>query len=350
MNANSYSSPGSAGGNKELILDILTVLEPEATPVTSAITKGEKPGSTFIEVLADTLRAPRISGTREGQDAGKANNKAKNRNRFGNYVHRLQDEYGVTDVQQAVSKAGGVAAVDDEYGRSKAKCLQECKRDIEAVICSGSEMQGGSDTDMQTRGMFTWIQNTAQATNPVPVSFRPPAAAVAAASMAADTTGSTLMSGVSGVDVMTEPGFNTVLKNLQKIYGSKQEYMMVAGDNIVQTVDNFTRVNSSTTHVRYQVTEMASEHTITLSVSVFDSSFGRASIVPTQFNNVSATTGLGDPNVAYLLNMKYWQLLFLEPLHSVDQNENAGGMNGYVKAMFALLCTMPKSAGKIYNA
>jgi hypothetical protein len=125
--------------------------------------------------------------------------------------------------------------------------------------------------------------------------------------------------------------------------------MVLSGDAITQTVDNFTRVNSSTTNIRYQVMENASSHEITLSVSVFDSTFGRANIVPTQFNNVSASTGLGDANVAYVLKMNLWQILFLENLHSVDQDENAGGMSGYVKAMFALLGLNPKGNGKIFN-
>lgn len=349
MNANSYQSPSTIGGNREDLRDVLTILEPEDTPVTSSIKKGDSPNSVFIEVLADTLRLPRISGTKEGQDAGKANNKVIKRQRFGSFVHRVQDEYGVTDVQQAISKAGGVAAIDNEYGNSKAKCLRELKRDIEAVVCSAQEMQGGSDADMQTRGMFTWILDTAQATQPVPASFRP-ATAAAVAAFTAGTTTSTVMSGNNAQDVVTEQAFNTLLRNLQKIYGGRRDYMVVSGDSLTQTFDNFTRINSLAVNSRYVVNDNASTHTISLSVSVFDSTFGRASIVPTQFNNVSATTGLGDANVGYIINQSLWQMLFLENLHSVDQDENAGGMSGYCKAMFALLCLNPKGNGKIFNA
>jgi len=348
MNADSYASPGVIGGNREDLRDILTIIEPEETPFTSSCTKGDGPNSTFIEVLADTLRKPRISGTREGQDAGKANNKAAKRTRFGSFVHRVQDEFGVTDVQQAVSRKGGTAAIDNEYGNSKAKALREVKRDMEAICCSAIEMQGGSDADMQTRGLFTWIQDTAQSVQPVPPDFRPPAS-VSVGGWASTTT-ATILSGVTGVDVMTEQMFNTELRNLQKIYGGKKDYMVIAGDNITATNDNYTRVNSSTTNVRYQVMEQASNKTITLSASIFDSTFGRAQVVPTQFNNVTASTGLGDANVAYILNMSLWQMLFLENLHSVDQDENAGGMSGYVKAMFALIGLNPKGNGKIFNA
>lgn len=349
MNADSYASPSYIGGNREDLRDILTILEPEETPFTSAVTKGDGPNATFIEVLADTLRKPRTTGTREGQDAGKGNNKAAKRTRFGSYVHRVQDEFGVTDVQQAVSRRGGVAAVDNEYGNSKAKALREVKRDIEAICCSSVEMQGGSDADMQTRGLFTWIQSAAQASQPVPADFRPPGT-VAVGSFAADTTGATVMSGVTGVDIMTEPAFVAMLRNLQKIHGGKQDFMMISGDSITQTIDNYTRVNTAATANRYQVQENASSHTITLSVTVFDSTFGRANVVPTQFNNLASSTGLGDAQVAYVLKMNLWQMLFLESLHAVDQDENAGGMSGYVKAMFALIGLNPKGNGKIFNA
>lgn len=334
MEANSYSSPSTLGGNREDLRDILTILEPEETPFTSMIRKGEAPSSVFVEVLADTLRKPRTSGTREGQDAGKGNNKAKNRQRFGSYVHRVQDEYGVTDVQQAISKKGGVAAISDEYGDAKAKAIREVKRDLEAIACSDIEMQGGSDTDMRTRGAFTWLSASAQSTQPVPDLYR--------------TNTNAILSAVGSPASFTEANFNGVLKQLSKTYGGKRDYQCIAGDNVCEVVDNFTRVNSSSTNARYQVTEMASTHTINLSVTIFDSTFGRAHMLPSQFNKLDSN-GDGDPNAALILNMSLWQMLFLENLHSVDQEENAGGQSGYVKAMAALLCLNPKGNGKIYN-
>lgn len=348
MNANSYSSPGLAGGNREDLRDILTILEPEETPLTSMCKKGDAPHATLVEVLADTLRKPRLAGTREGQDAGKSNNKAKARQRFGSYVHRVQDEFGVTDVQQLISKKGGTAAVDNEYGGAKAKCVREVKRDIEAIACSDNEMQGGADTDMQTRGAFTWVLDTAQTVQPVPAAFRNLAAATQ--TNFNTTANATIMSAVTGSNIMTEQNFNTMLKNLSKIYGGKRTYQVIAGDNITETVDNFTRLNPSGTNaIRYNVMENASTHTITLNVSVFEGSFGRAEMIPTQFNKIDAT-GNGDANTALVLNMDLWQMLFLDPLHSMDQESNAGGESGWVKAMFALLCLNPKGNGKIYNA
>lgn len=335
MNANTYSAPAALGGNREDLRNVLTILEPEDTPFTSMCKKGPSPKATFTEVLGDTLRKPRKTGTKEGNDAGKGGNKATKRARFGTYCHRVMDEFGVTDVQELVSERGGVAAISNEYGEAKAKCVREVKRDIESVCCSDIEHQGGSDAEMQTRGAFTWIQNSAQSANPVPSDFRALSGAI-----------------LSGVGVttplFTEAQLNGILKALKTVYGGKKEFDCIAGNNVIETVDNFTRTQSSTTNSRYHVYEMADEHEITLMVQVFDSSFGRVNMIPTEFNKIDST-GVGDPNAALILNMMLWELQFLDALHSADLPELGGGPNGYVKALFANTCLSPRGNGKIYN-
>ena len=74
--ANSYASPSTTGGNREDLRDVLTILEPEQTPVVSAMRKGPGPRGTFTEVLADELAAPSTDGQPEGKDIGTFSNKA----------------------------------------------------------------------------------------------------------------------------------------------------------------------------------------------------------------------------------------------------------------------------------
>ena len=74
--ANSYSSPGTTGGNREDLRDVLTILEPEQTPVVSAMKKGPGPKSTYTEVLADELDSPSIDGQPEGRDINSFSNKS----------------------------------------------------------------------------------------------------------------------------------------------------------------------------------------------------------------------------------------------------------------------------------
>ena len=333
MNATAYD-PGIAGGRREDLRNVLTILEPEQTPFTSRCRKGPAPKSTFIETLGDNLRKPRNTGTKEGTDAAKGGNKAQNRARFGTFIHRALDQFGVSDVQQIVSERGGQAAVDDEYGFAKAKTLREMKRDIEATNCGGQDHQGGDDVTMTTRGAFAWVQTGAQASNPVPQLFRTLAGAV--------------LANVAGaVPLFTEDQLNAILKTLFGVYGGKRTYQCVAGINVADSIDHFTRVDNY--EGRYKVLEDAEENTITMMCKVFDTTFGRLEVTPTMFNNVDAN-GNGDPNAALILNEELWHMDLFDSLHAMDLPDLGGGPTGYAKVMWALLCDSPRGNGKITAA
>lgn len=334
--ANTYDNPGAQGGNRESIMEDLTILEPEGTPFVSLVKKTTAT-ATLTEAVADTLRSARVLGTREGKPASGGSNKAGKRKRFGNYVHRIFDEFGTTDTQQAVSRRGGVAVTNDEYGDAKAKCLREIKRDLEAVCLSNQEMQGASDDEMITRGFFKWVQVAAQGTQPVPVDFRTPTASI--------------LTGVgTSVPLFTEAAFNTVLKSMKGVYGAKQEVSCIAGDDVIDTVDNFSRVQSNTTNQRYTVQEQASNRQITLMVTVFESSFARVNMISDQFVRFAATSTVGEANSAALVIPEYWEMQWLEDLISHDSDDEGGGPWGWIRGHFANMCRNPKGQGAIYNS
>jgi len=323
--ANTYAAPSTTGGNREDLRDILTILEPEGTPVTSMIQKGPSPQATLVEVLADTLRPARTTGTPEGKDINQFSNKSNKRQRFGNYIHIVTDTYAVTDVQMHVATAG----TNDLYGEEKAKCLREIKRDLEAIVCGDQEMVAGNgDTGWVTRGLFKWIQSTAQSLQPVPADFLTPAANIGAFG--------------SGI---TEAQFNGILQALFTVYGRKMTYQVPAGVDFINTVDNFMRVQPTSTNQRYNIVDFGKENTINLSVKVFDSSFGIANLIPDQFLKIDAN-GLGAAAAALFLNMELLELQFMEPLHSVDKIDEGGGPRGYCKAMPSLCVKNPRGLGK----
>lgn len=334
MNTGAYN-PGVVGGRREDLRNVLTILEPEETPFTSRLKKGPAPHSTYIETLADRLRASRRSGTKEGSDAKRGGNKALKRQRFGTFIHRSFDEFGVTDVQQIISEKGGQAAVNDEYAFAKAKTLRELKRDIESVNL-GNQDHGGNDpeVDMTTRGACQWLNANAQSSNPVPSDFRPVSGAILSGKSFAGTR-------------FTEDDLNGVLKALKGVYGGKRTYFGLGGNNAVDTVDHFTRTDVGT-NSRYRVYEQADEHEITMTVSVFDSSFGRLEMQSDDFINTDAN-GNVDPETLLILNMELWHMDLFDALHAMDLPDFGGGPTGYVKCMWALLCDSPRGNGRIFN-
>src|SRR5207244_7799988 len=114
--------------------------------------------------------------------------------------------------------------------------------------------------------LFAWISNSAQAVHPVPPDFLTPAANIRTDS-----------------GLPTEAQFNTLLQSLFQVYGERMVYQVPAGVTFIGTVDNFTRVQPSSTNQRYNVVEYATEKQISLSVKVFDSTSGLANLIPSQF-------------------------------------------------------------------
>lgn len=207
------------------------------------------------------------------------------------------------------------------------------KRDIEATNCGNQDHQGGDDVDMQTRGALQWLNPAAQSNNAVPPLFR--------------TLAGSILSGVGvTVPLFTEDQLNGILKTLKAVYGGKKTYQLIGGNNVVDTVDHFSRIDAY--QGRYKVLEDADTNEVTMMVNVFDSSFGRVEIMSNDFMNVD-TNGNPDPNAAIIINPDLWHMDLFDSLHSMDLPDLGGGPSGFAKVMWALMCDSPRGNGKIYN-
>jgi hypothetical protein len=107
------SASYNTAGNRESLLDIITILEPESTPLTSLANKLNATG-TFNEVMVDDLSVASFDGVNEGEDVTSFDNKAANRARIGNYVQKFRRSYAVSDIQEIVDTAG----VASEYANA----------------------------------------------------------------------------------------------------------------------------------------------------------------------------------------------------------------------------------------
>tara|TARA_Y100000310_G_scaffold327334_1_gene393525 strand:- start:3227 stop:4252 length:1026 start_codon:yes stop_codon:yes gene_type:complete len=336
--ANTYASPGTTGGNREDLRDILTILEPEQTPVVSAMNKGPAPKGTYTEVLADELDAPTTDGQPEGKDISQFANKAVKRQRFGNNIQIATRDFGVTDVQMLVE----TAAVSNEYEYAKMKTLREMKRDLESTICSNNERNQGNGTDAwKTRGLFKWTGSDradgsgnvlANRTAPdnVPVEYRTPAA-----------------QDINAAGNLTETLLNGVLQSLFETHSAKKTYMGVFGPEVVEKIDNFTRIEPASDTRRYTINDDAAKKTINLEVKVFNSSFGRVNVIPSVFLDRSGATF--NTEAGLILDLELVALQYMEGLHVVNLDDEGGGPRGYAKTIYNLMCKNPKGLAAIDN-
>lgn len=342
--------PGTAGGNREDLRDDITMLEPQKTPYTSMVSKTSEAKAMLSEVLGDRMRAPRTTGSREGTAGGKGGNKAARRRRFGNYMHRAQDEWACTLEQQLLSRRGGVAGVTNEADWQRSKSLSEFKRDIEAVNMSNNDGQDGAggDADMKTRGVMKWLAPSGTTLTPtVPDDFR--CVGGTTSGQAPDEAGASsciLIHGQTTPQLFTEDFFNKLGKNLQKIHGGKESFELICGDNIVETIDHFERVVANSLSTPYTVPHFGGDASIKMMVNIYESSFWRVSVIGSQFVQVDAN-GLGDANAGALLKMDLWYLDHLQELDEIEQYTNAGGEGGTFLCEWQNMCLSPRGNGKI---
>lgn len=328
---------------REDLRNDITLLEPEETPYTSLVNKTSQAAAMFTEVQGDRLRAPRTTGFREGNPTGGGGNREVRRGRFGVYQHFTQDEWSVTHHQQIISERGGIAGVANAADRDMAQTEAAVKRDIEAVNCSALETQDGQGggAAMQTRGGFKWLTPQGTALSPeVPNDFRVPAAAI-------------LAHGNAGGILFTEDNLADLIKDgLKPVHGGKRRYTVIGGNNVVNTIDHFSRIVSSSVVANpaqaqhYTVRQGADELTLRLMVNIYETSFGTLEMMSTEFNQISAT-GVGDPNSALVLFLELWELDMLEDLNEAEHWERATGEGGIVQCTWANRCLSPRGNAKI---
>jgi hypothetical protein len=322
--ANTYSpnaptgktNTGSAVSNREDLSSELTILAPEDTPLLTLCPKIKASG-TFYEWTVDSLSAPVTTGISEGADVTAFTNQFQKRGRLGNYVQIFRDDFVVSDLQQAVTSVGPA-----NIAQAEAKSMRQLKRNIEATIASDNEMsvENGAGTPYATRGLGKWLQNAAQAVNPVPTDYRTPTGSIKASTLA-------------------ETDLSNLIGSIFSVNGEMNSLTLIAGAALRRTVSNFTRSLAATNNT-YHVSQEATSKKVTLSVELYETDFGLLRVM--NANPACQATGTG-----YVINPKYLGFASLIPMGATRLENQGGGERGFVDATGALVCRHPGAHGKI---
>jgi len=315
------STTYNTSGNREDLTDIISVLEPEATPFVSMMKKGKATG-TFFEVQVDKLNSPEFGGIEEGEDVTAFKNQSADRARIGNYVQKFRDTFMVSDLQEMVDTAG----VASEFANAESKAVRNVKRSIESAFCSAQDRQAdsGAGAPYKTRGMLKWLG----------VGGQPSDVPAFAQNVANDTTGT-----------QTEATFNSVLQELYEANGMPGgQLTLLAGPSLKREISDFSRVSSSTRNT-YQVNQDAESKKITLSVNLYDGDFGQVSIVSSLFVNRTSGSDTVDADAGLLIDPEYVSMESLQAESVTELENQGGGRRGFVDVVAGLACLSPVAHG-----
>jgi len=315
---------GSAISNREDLLDVLTILAPEETPILSSANK-ERASSTFVEWTVDTLDAPQTSGVAEGADVTAFTDKFSGRARLGNYVQKFRRDYMVSDLQEAVDSVGPA-----KVAQAEAKAIRELKRDVEATLMGTQDfsIENGAGTAYGLRGLGDWIDSAGP--SQVPSAFRTPADSIHASGTFTETT------------------LNELITSIYRVTGSTNSLMLVADTALRREIADFARLdpvaqdaaNNSIRSVNYN----GDSASIKLSVELYQSDHGVVSIVNMNPDCAPDTT---NKDTGYIINPDYFGISELIPMGSTRLPNLGGGERGYVDCALTSLVYHPGAHGKI---
>ena len=314
------TNPGSAVSNREDLLDVLTILAPEETPVLSSAPKS-KASATFVEWTVDSLSAPVTTGVAEGSDVTAFTDKFAGRARLGNYVQKFRRDFMVSDLQNAVDSVGPA-----KIAQAEAKAVREIKRDIEATLMSNNDrsVEDGGSTVYGLRGLGDWIDSSGP--SDVPAAYRTPAASISA----------------SGA--ITETVFNNLITSIYRVTGTTNSLTLVADTALRRVISDYARTSGSSDYSVRQVTYNGEVSTIKLAVEMYESDHGMVSIVNM---NPDCAPDTSNKDTGYLINPDYYGVAELISLGSTRLPNLGGGDRGYVDSTLTLLVKHPGAHGKI---
>ena len=317
------TNPGSAVSNREDLMDVLTILAPEETPVLSSATKA-RANATFVEWTVDSLSSPSTAGIAEGADVTTFTDQFSGRARLGNYIQKFRRDYMVSDLQEAVDSVGPA-----KVAQAEAKAIRELKRDIEATLCSANDsaVEDGAGTVYKLRGLGDWIDSAGP--SDVPAAFRTPADSI-------HSSGN-----------FTETVLNNLITSIYRVTGASNGLTLVADTALRRDISDFARVgldgSTSDQGIR-SVNYNGDVAQIKLSVEVYQSDHGLVSIINGNPDCMPDTT---NKDTGYLVHPEYYGISELIPMGSTRLPNQGGGERGFVDCALTLLMYHPGAHGKI---
>ena len=308
--------------NRESKLDILTLCDPTETPLYSTLPKEVKVRSDVFEYYADRLKKPSRQTIADGKDVETFDNKAENRVRIQQRVQIMNNTWQVSRGQE---KDADVAGVKDEVSRAKMISSLELKRSIESVLGSDQEaawIDENQGSHIRGLGKFADSTNTN-----IPESVR------------------ALETSAGSTDTLTETGFRTIIQSLFEVGGNASgDYKLFAAPSLQNRITGFSRTSDEQGNI-LMAQRLAGATEITSAVRIYNSDWGRITIIPDLFLGLDENGDITDASRkrGFLFETKNAALAFNEDLWAEEYEDKGGGRRGAVWAKFTLIQKMPRA-------
>jgi hypothetical protein len=280
-----------AVGNREDLMDLITNISPEETPMYTMFKKSKAKATTH-EWLTDSLDSAAANAQIEA--ANFSFTTPGTRTRVSNYTQILTKTWEVSNTQDAVDKAG----LDSEVSYQMTKAMKEWKRDAEYAIHNGTGNSGASGTAREMTGVRSFITTNVE-------------------------TGSG-----SGSEDLTETMYNDLLQTIHAVGGNPDAAFVNGWQK--RKISGFT--GGATKNVD------ASAKKLIANVDVYESDFGLQEIYLDRYATTSEVLALEKDK---------WAVAVLRPLKSVDVATVGDAVRGALVGEMTVEALNEAASGKI---
>lgn len=282
-------------------------------------------------------------GTHEDPTAAEGVDKTSG---FGSYVPDL-----LTGVAQIFASAGwkvtDLASLIDSWqsaraglGFQQAKDAENLVLSMEKLLLASRECQVASGAaKYQTRAVWNWLLNTAQAVYPVPEALRPTSAQRFTGTLAAYTE--------SAFKAQVKAAFEQVDQDVDLV-----GFVGIALKTQMSSFGDKIPVTASTEAVRRQLASKITDERVKSKVDFFEYDGGSVKTIamPRLLCDLAAGGAKTDYTTrsGVFLDMDKWNMQWLQRMKPLPLTDEGGGPRGYHKAIGRLCCKTPQGQFSAY--
>jgi hypothetical protein len=283
----------ATGGRKEDVLDLITSISPEETPLLSRLGVSNS-ASTIHQWLQDSIDSGTATGAAciEGESATART--ISDRSRLQNYTQISEYVFGVSGTQEAVSHYG----LDSEYSFQLEKAMKILKIMQEQILINSTSATGSSSVARSLTGIISALQTNVQ-------------------------------TGSAGVCALSETLFNNLLQTVFEA-GGKPDVCYVGGF-LKRKISAFATSNT-------RQIDMTNKSTLRNFVSVYESDFGTIEIILDRY--IPAGTG-------FVLQADMWKIAYLRKPFVQSLALDGDRKRAQIIAEYTLEYLNEKSSGKL---
>lgn len=308
--------------------DSIFIAEETKTPITRLLKRGAKPVQMLATWPVQAYPRRKFTGTMDGTDiAAFTHTNRDSIKATGMWV--MSEGWMVTRLAELTKQAG----VKNEQSKQASDDGLLLAQMIERQICSDMDAQeeAAPATPYQSRGIYKWLESSAQANLPVNASYRPNSACrltTAMASLTPDVFEAALGAASDQIRCSVDlTGFvGRRLKRAMSLWMNKVD---VTGSTQVSPV---------------QYTGTIAEKKISQVVDFFEFDAGRVKTITSYSNLCDSATGEDTASTSRsgaFLDLSMWELCFFDQPAAYVMPRSSGGPRGYHDAVYMLKCLNP---------